>query len=126
MKGIDNYQNTKCELDLIEKRLNLISQYEKILVEEKNRLNELEVFHKKIITKMEEDLLDLSGVENKLYCEIVLKGINVTKAIDKIAYEEDLDVSTLWKNYYPKIKRKINDLNLVKETKNFDRENISM
>ena len=126
MKGIDNYQNTKCELDLIEKRLNLISQYEKILVEEKNRLNELEEFHKKIITKMEEDLLDLSGVENKLYCEIVLKGINVTKAIDKIAYEEDLDVSTLWKNYYPKIKRKINDLNLVKKTKNFDRENISM
>lgn len=117
MKGIDSYQNTKCELDLIQERLNLISQYEKILIEEKNKLNELEIFHKKIITKMEENLLNLSGVENKLYCEIVLKGTNVTKAIDKIAYDENLDISTLWKNYYPKVKKKINDLDLVKENK---------
>jgi len=120
MKVIDNYQNTKCELDLIQKRLNLISQYEKILIAEKERLSQLEIFQKEIISKMEEDLFNLSGIENKLYCEIIFNGTNVTKAIDKIAFDENLDISTLWKNYYPKVKKKINDLNLVRENKKLD------
>lgn len=59
---------------------------------------------------MEQDLKSLNGIENKLYNEIVINGTKVSKAIDKIAFEENKDISTLWKNYYPKVKKKIDDL----------------
>lgn len=36
--------------------------------------------------------------------------MNVSKAIEKIAEQEDKDVSTIWKNYYPKVKDKINEM----------------
>ena len=37
--------------------------------------------------------------------------MRVSKAIEKISLEEDKDVSTLWKNYYPKVKKRIDQLN---------------
>ena len=60
--------------------------------------------------RMEEDIKELKGVEYKLYNEIVFNGINVTKAIEKVSFDEYLDISTLWKNYYPSVKEKINEL----------------
>lgn len=109
----DNYQNTKHELGIFEKRLNLILKYEERFKEEKIKLNEMIALQKKILFQMEKDLKELDGIENKLYSEIVINGMRVSKAIDKIAMEEEKDVSTLWKNYYPKVKRKIDNLYMV-------------
>ena len=113
MRVVNSYQNTKYELELIKNRLNLILEYEQTLSKEKEQLIDLAELQEKIIQKMEKDLICLSGIENKLYCEIVLNGTNVTKAIDKIAFDEELDISTLWKNYYPKVKQKIKELELI-------------
>lgn len=103
-----SYENILNEKDILIKRLELINEYNLKLNEESLLLEE---FIKKIdnnILEIEKDLKDLNGIENKLYCEIVVKGTNVTRAIDKIAFEYNKDVSTLWKNYYPKIKKRIN------------------
>ena len=67
---------------------------------------------------MENDLQNLSGIENKLYYEIVINGTNVTKAIDKVATNEFIDTSTLWKNYYPKVKKEIDKLYLLLSKEN--------
>lgn len=42
-----------------------------------------------------------------IYYEVVVNGLSVTKAIDRVSYKVDKDSSTLWKNYYPKVKQKI-------------------
>ncbi|MBQ2870331.1 hypothetical protein IJE86_01375 [bacterium] len=52
-------------------------------------------------------LSKMSGIEYKLFYEIVYKGTNITKAVDIIAEETGKDTSTIWKNYYSKIKKDI-------------------
>lgn len=61
----------------------------------------------KIIEEIENTLKELSGIENRLYYYTVVKGLNVTKAVDKVSFDFDLDPSTIWKNYYPKVKKNI-------------------
>lgn len=103
----DNYVNTKIELNYFLERLELINQYEDKLENEKKEILSLINIYKEFIQKIEQDLQNLSGIENKLYKEIVINNLNVSKAIEKVAFEENKDVSTLWKNYYPNVKTKI-------------------
>lgn len=118
----DNYYNTKLELESFKKRLNLISVYEKQFKEEKKQLKEMITFQEKILNQIENDLKDLTGIKNILYKEIVFNGTKVTKSIDKIAHELRKDPSTLWKNYYPDVKKRINALNLILNNEN--KENV--
>ena len=113
MKALNNYSNTVHELNVLKRRLNLILNYETELALEKNRLINMIDNEQKVIRQMECDLQKLNGIENKLYYEIVINGNNVTKAIDKVASSEFVDTSTLWKNYYPKIKKQIDNLYLL-------------
>ncbi len=113
MKAINNYANTVYELNVLKRRLNLILNYETEIALEKNRLINLIDNEQKVIKQMESDLQKLNGIENKLYYEIVINGTNVTKAIDKVASNEFVDTSTLWKNYYPKVKKQIDNLYLL-------------
>ena len=57
--------------------------------------------------EMETNLKQLNGIEQMIYYEVVVNGLSVTKAIDRVSYKVDKDPSTLWKNYYPKVKQKI-------------------
>ena len=59
---------------------------------------------------MSDTLSKLTGIEYKLFYEIVYKGTNITKAVELIAEETGKDTSTLWKNYYSKIKKDIKKL----------------
>ena len=68
--------------------------------------DQLEIY----LNKMDASLKELNGIENKLYYEIIVKGINVTKAVDKVAFAHDKEISTVWKNYYPKVKKTIEKL----------------
>lgn len=113
MKKLESYVNTIHELNLFKNRLSMISNLEKqIKVERKSIIDIVEVYQM-LINQMECDIQELQGVENKLYYEIVIKGESITKAIDKVANSEFLDVSTLWKYYYPKVKSKIEKLHLL-------------
>ena len=64
-------------------------------------------FLKENIKEMETNLKQLNGIEQMIYYEVVVNGLSVTKAIDRVSYKVDKDSSTLWKNYYPKVKQKI-------------------
>lgn len=110
MNGLNYYKDIKYEMNILENRLEIISEYEKNLLNEKEMIKETLYFQKQILNQIEVNLKKLSGIESKLFTEIVINGTNVTKAIEKIAVEESKDISTLWKNYYPNVKEKINEL----------------
>jgi len=111
---IDTYNNLTLEADILKHRINIINTYEEILCLEKDKLNDLLKVQTEIIYLIEKDMCQLTGIENKLYKEIVINGMNVSKAIDKVSLEEGKDVSTLWKNYYPNVKKKIEKLSIIK------------
>lgn len=102
-----NYKNTQIELNLVLLRLKSLEENEVKINQEKELLNNYVTKLKNNLFLMEENLKQLDGIENKLYYQIVIKGLNVTKAIDKVAFDEDKDVSTIWKVYYPKVKDQI-------------------
>lgn len=118
----DNYYNTKLELDSFKKRLNLISEYQKNFRKEKKQLKKIIEIQEKVLNQIENDLKELTGIENKIYQEIVINGITVTKAIEKVARELGKDPSTLWKYYYPDVKKRIIALNLLSD--NETKENL--
>lgn len=118
MNGLNYYKDIKYEINILENHLDLLLEYENNILKEKEILEETLYFQKKILNQIEEILKNLNGIECKLFTEIVINGTNVTKAIEKIAFQESKDVSTLWKNYYPNIKNKISGLqSLNLETK---------
>ena len=116
-KGLDmvmrNYANTVHELNFLKKRLSLIDEYEKTLKSIKEKICHLISSHQNVVDQMEKDIKKLTGIENKLYYEIVINGTNVTKAVDKVSQDEFIDISTIWKNYYPKVKKEIDALYLL-------------
>ena len=121
-KGLDmimrNYANTVHELNFLKKRLSLIDEYEKSLKSIKEKICHLISSNQNVIDQMEKDIKKLSGIENKLYYEIVINGTNVTKAVDKVSQDEFIDISTIWKNYYTKVKKEIDALYLQSPNEN--------
>ena len=67
------------------------------------------------INNMNDILSKMTGLEYKLYYEIAVKGITISKAVENIADISGKDTSTIWKNYYNKIKK------YVKKLKNFEK-----
>ena len=59
---------------------------------------------------MHNSLSKMSGIEYQLFYEIVFHGTPISKAVEKIAYENDKDAQTIWKNYYRKIKKYVKKL----------------
>lgn len=110
MKHLDSYENIKLELNILTERLKIIKEYEVKIAKEKEEISILISMQQNIIEQIEKDISNLSGIENKLYKEIVINGTSISKAIEKVAYEEDKDVSTIWKNYYPNVKKRIDKL----------------
>lgn len=59
------------------------------------------------LNNMTDSLAKVTGLEYKLYYEIVVKGVNVSKAVDNIAELSGKETRTIWKNYYSKIKKDV-------------------
>ena len=95
MNDLNYYRDIKYEINILENRLELISEYEQKLLNEKEMINATLCLQKKILNQIEVNLKKLSRIESKLFAEIVINGTNVTKAIEKIAVEESKDISTL-------------------------------
>ena len=78
MKNFKAYVNIKTELDLVTRKIQSLEVKEVQLNKEK-----------------------------ELFYEVIVRGTNITRAVDKVSITYDVDVSTIWKNYYPKIKEDI-------------------
>lgn len=59
------------------------------------------------LNTMNDTLSKMSALEYKLYYEIVVKGVNISKAVDNIAELSGKETRTIWKNYYNKIKKDV-------------------
>ena len=117
MKNIKEFINIKIELNLINLRLEALQEKEEQLRKEKESLEKLSNKLETILVQIEEKLKELKGIEKELLYEILVNGLNVTKAVDKIAFKYDMDSSNIWKNYYPKIKEDIKKIeNAVKSS----------
>lgn len=64
------------------------------------------------VDSMNNILSKMVGIEYQLFYEIACKGVNVTKAVDIIAERNDIDIRTVWRNYYKPIKKYIKKLKM--------------
>ena len=120
MKMFDCYEKILAENKHCKQRIRLLEKYQETINLEINNLIETIDTQNKIIIQIKKDLSELKGIEYNLYTKIIVDGFNISKAIEKVAQEEEKDISTIWKNYYPKIKNKliiIDKLNKEKEEK---------
>lgn len=62
------------------------------------------------LNSMNNTLSKMTGIEYQLFYEIVCKGVNITKAVDNIAYKNNIDTSSIWRNNYKKIKKYVKKL----------------
>lgn len=107
MISMDCYNNSIAELDILYQRLELIKINEKKLLNEKRTIGKTIEKYKEKTSQIRKLLSDLDGIEYELFYEIVINGLNVSKAVEKIAEQNEKDISTIWKNYYPKVKNYI-------------------
>lgn len=107
MKLFDCYEKTLTENKQCKQRIKLLEKYQADINIEINNLIEIVDTQNKIIIQIKKDLSELKGIEYNLYSKIVVEGLNVSKAIEKVSLEEEKDISTIWKNYYPKIKKRL-------------------
>lgn len=107
MKAISIYENARNILKMIELKIEAIHENEQNQIVEKEQLLKTKQSYQEKIKQMETEMKQLKGVEYSLYYEIVVNGLTINKAVDKIALKYDLSTSTIWKSYYPNIKEKI-------------------
>lgn len=110
MKNIKGYVNLKTDLDLINLTLDAIEIKEDKIKNLKQTYLKLRDELTTTLDKMEDTLKELKGMEQELFYQIAVKGINVTKAVDNVAFTYDVDPSTIWKTYYPKVKKYLKEL----------------
>ena len=67
----------------------------------------------KIVNLMEATINQLKGVEYELYTLIVVNGVNISKAVEKVAEHNYMEPSNIWKVYYPRIKHYIKDIKRI-------------
>lgn len=70
---------------------------------------QLKIVHslEKALDIMTKNLSELEGVEHEIYFQVVVKGKNITKAINKVVeiYQDEVSESTVWRIYNKKIKK---------------------
>lgn len=118
MDILSSYVDNKKELEIAKNRLALVCEYERKIKREKKELVDFINLQTSVLEGTENILRELNGVEQKIFYEIVVNGLNVTKAIESVSVDVDLDISTLWKNYYPRVKQHIIKLKLQKSSEN--------
>lgn len=67
---------------------------EEITYQQRN-VNKLQTY----LNNMTDTLSKMSGLEYKLYYEIVVKGVNISKAVNNVAEANNVDASTVWRLY---------------------------
>lgn len=62
------------------------------------------------LVEMTDALSRMVGIEYELYYEIAVNCKRITRAVEYIAEKHDKDTQTIWKYYYPKIKKDVESL----------------
>lgn len=101
------YENTKKVIELVELRLKVLDENQQFIDHEKEELAKVKKSYEQKLIEMEKQLKTLKGVEYSLYYELVVNGLSVNKAIQRVSLKYDLSESTLWKTYYPNLKEKL-------------------
>ena len=68
------------------------------------------------IRKMGEALGKMNGIEYSLYYDIAVNGVRISQAVSNVAERYNKDDRTIWKYYYPKIKKEIKKLRTYSES----------
>ena len=68
------------------------------------------------LADMTDALSRMVGIEYELYYEIVVNRKKITRAVEYIAERYDKDTQTIWKYYYPKIKKDVECLIMYSES----------
>ena len=116
MRRIYNYNNLKCSLNIARLRLKLITElnYKNYDDEKLSLRNEITTY-KKIIKYIDSKLKTLNDVQLYLFKKITCENYSITKAIEETSYNCGYEIGTIWKNYYPKIKPIIKELEIKEE-----------
>lgn len=59
------------------------------------------------LKRMENTLNTYTGLEADLYKEIVVNGLKISKAVEKVAEKYNKDVSTVWRLYHKTVKKDV-------------------
>jgi len=110
LKNIKGYINLNKDISLVKSNIDILREREKNLKEMIKTLEIEEVKMENTKNTMERLLKELRGVEEELAVNILVNGINPTRSVDKVAFRYDLDPSTIWKNYYPKVKKMLKEV----------------
>lgn len=91
-------------LDLVTKRnartgLSLDEEIEKLTTE----MSHLS----KLLKDMGKNLKRMKGIEYQLYSTIVIDGLNISKAVRRVAQDNFMSEQNVWVTYYPKIKEEL-------------------
>lgn len=89
------------------KEFNLFKEY---TMTRKNYMIDLIKKRTKIISHIIRDIVELSGIEKELYCQIIVDGYNIANAIHNVSLLYKCDVGTIYDKYYPHVSKKINEL----------------
>lgn len=65
---------------------------------------------------MNDTLKKYNGIERDLYYEIVINGVNTSRAVSKIAERYGKEEQTIWKYHYRKIKENVKKLKKYSES----------
>lgn len=117
MKNIKGYVNLKNDLDLIKENIDYLKEKRNTISAIIENLEKEEIKMESTKETMESFLKELKGVEQELAINILVKGFNPTRSVDKVAYSYDLNPSTIWKIYYPKVKKMIDEMLITSESK---------
>lgn len=80
------------------------------LVEEINQQRAIVERLNACLTEMTDALGRMTGIEYELYYEIAVNSKRITRAVEYVAEKYDRDTQTIWKYYYPKIKKDVENL----------------
>lgn len=96
-------------LDLVTKRnartgLSLDEEIEKLTTEMAHL--------SKLLKDMGKNLKRMKGIEYQLYSTIVIDGLNISKAVRRVAQDNFMSEQNVWTTYYPKIKEELTKLEM--------------
>ena len=96
-------------LDELNKRdSNDLSLSDKIINQEK-QVNILS----KTLRNIEHNLRCMQGIEYQLYTRIAVDKLSITRAVESVALDNNKEPITIWKYYYPRIKKEVHKIKKV-------------
>jgi len=82
------------------------------LDDEIEKLTEEMAHLSKLLSEMGKNLRVMKGIEYQLYSRVVIDGLNISKAVSKVAEDNFMSEQNIWATYYPKIKDELSRLEI--------------